>query len=152
MGNMTLSQAASSESHLATRNARAGRHDQVDERVVPYLIGITPPVATVGLTEEQARDARYDVGTHVQTYRDVCPAGNVAGEPAGLFKIVLDKTSAALLGADALGSGSPELVQRVAFALRANLTLRETGASPFTYPGLSEVAWYALRPHPGDPM
>jgi pyruvate/2-oxoglutarate dehydrogenase complex dihydrolipoamide dehydrogenase (E3) component len=151
VGNMKLSQTASSEGQLAARNALTGRHDHVDERVVPYLIGLTPPVATVGLTEEEARDDGHDVGTHVQTYKDVCPAGNVVGEPVGLFKVVFDKTTGRLLGAHAFGSSSPELVQQIAFALRANLTLREAGASLFTFPGLSEVVWYALRPHPGDP-
>lgn len=151
-GAMKLSQTASSEGQMAARNAVLGRHDEIDERVVPYLVGLTPPVAAVGLTEEEARDAGHQVGTHRQSYKDVCPAGNVVGEPVGFFKVVFDAETGELLGAHAFGAGAPELVQQVAFALRGNLTLREAGATLVTFPGLCEVVWYALRPHPGDPL
>ena len=151
-GATKLSQTASSEGQLAARNAVLGRRDEVDERVVPYLIGLTPPVAAVGLTEEEARDTGYEVGTHKQSYKDVCPAGKVVGEPVGFFKVVFDAKTGKILGAHAFGAGSPELVQQVAFALRGNLTLRDAGASLFMFPGLCEVVWYALRPHPGDSL
>ena len=148
---MRLSQTASSEGQQAAHNAVLGRRDEVDERIVPYFIGLAPPVAAVGLTEEQARAAGFEVGTHKQPYKDVCPAGNVVGEPVGFFKVVFDAKTGKLLGAHAFGAGSPELVQQVAFALRGGLTLREAGATLFMFPGLCEVVWYALRPHPGDP-
>ena len=150
-GATKLSQTASSEGQRAARNAVLGRRDEIDERVVPYFVGLTPPVAAVGLTEEQARAAGYEVGTHKQPYKDVCPAGNVVGEPVGFFKVVFDAKTGMLLGAHAFGAGSPELVQQVAFALRGGLTLREAGATLVMFPGLCEVVWYALRPHPGDP-
>lgn len=151
-GALKLSQTASSEGQIAARNAVLGLREEIDERVVPYLIGLTPPVAAVGLTEEEARTAGYEVGTHMQPYQDVCPAGNVVGEPVGFFKVVFDAKTGRLLGAHVFGAGSPELVQQVAFALRGNLTLREAGTSLFMFPGLCEVVWYALRPRPGDPL
>jgi pyruvate/2-oxoglutarate dehydrogenase complex dihydrolipoamide dehydrogenase (E3) component len=146
-----LTQIASYEGRLAARNALSGQTEPVTERIVPYLIGLTPPAAAVGLTEEEAHVAGYPVGVHRQAYREVCPAGNVVGEADGLFKVVYDATSGVLLGAHAFGAGAPELVQQVAFALQGGLTLRQAGTALFTFPGLSEVVWYALRPHPGDP-
>jgi pyruvate/2-oxoglutarate dehydrogenase complex dihydrolipoamide dehydrogenase (E3) component len=146
-----LTQIASYEGKLAARNALSGQVLELNERIVPYLIGLSPPVAAVGLTEEAARDAGYQVGVHRQAYREVCPAGNVVGEPEGFLKVVFDATSGKLLGAHAFGSGSPELVQQIAFAMLGGLTLRQAGAALYTFPGLSEVVWYALRPHPGDP-
>jgi pyruvate/2-oxoglutarate dehydrogenase complex dihydrolipoamide dehydrogenase (E3) component len=151
-GTLKLSQIASSEGQLVARNALSGKVTELGERVVPYLIGLTPPVAAVGLSEEEARDAGYTVGVHRQTYREVCPAGNVVGEPEGFLKVVFDTASGKLLGAHAFGSGSPELVQQIAFAMVGGLTLRQAGAALYTFPGLSEVVWYALRPHPGDPV
>jgi len=150
-GALKLSQIASSEGRLVAHNALSGTVSGFDERVVPYLIGLTPPVAVVGLTEEEARAAVPPVGIHRQTYREVCPAGNVVGEPDGFLKVVFDATSGKLLGAHAFGSGAPELVQQIAFAMLGGLTLRQAGNALFTFPGLSEVVWYALRPHPGDP-
>ena len=151
-GTLKLSQIASSEGQLVARNALSGKVMEINERIVPYLIGLTPPVAAVGLTEQEARDAGYTVGVHRQTYREVCPAGNVVGEPEGFLKVVFDATSSKLLGAHAFGSGSPELVQQISFAMLGGLTLRQAGAALYTFPGLSEVVWYALRPHPGDPV
>ena len=124
-GTLELSQIASSEGQLVARNALSGKVTELGERVVPYLIGLTPPVAAVGLTEEEARNAGYTVGVHRQTYREVCPAGNVVGEPEGFLKVVFDATSGKLLGAHAFGSGSPELVQQIAFAMLGGLTLRQ---------------------------
>jgi pyruvate/2-oxoglutarate dehydrogenase complex dihydrolipoamide dehydrogenase (E3) component len=151
-GALKLSQIASSEGKLVARNALSGHVMELNERIVPYLIGLTPPVAVVGLTEEEAQDAGYKVGVHRQTYREVCPAGNVVGEPEGFLKVVFDAASGKLLGAHAFGSGSPELVQQIAFAMLGGLTLRQAGAALYTFPGLCEVVWYALRPHPGDPV
>lgn len=66
---------ASSEGQLVARNALSGKVIEINECIVPYLIGLTPPVAAVGLSEEEARDAGYTVGVYRQTYREACPAG-----------------------------------------------------------------------------
>jgi dihydrolipoamide dehydrogenase len=150
-GARKLTQIASYEGKLAVHNALTGQASAIDERVVPYLIGLTPPMASVGLSEEEARTAGYAVGVHRQTYRDVCPAGNVVGEPEGLLKVVFDTATGTLLGAHAFGANAPELIQQLSFAILGKLTLRQAGAALYTFPGLCEVVWYALRPHPGDP-
>jgi pyruvate/2-oxoglutarate dehydrogenase complex dihydrolipoamide dehydrogenase (E3) component len=150
-GAKQLSQIATEEGSVAAKNALRNRMEPIDERIVPFLIGLTPPVASVGLTEEQAQSAGYTVGVHRQNYADVCPAANVVGEPEGFLKIVFDAESTELLGAHAFGAGSPEMIQQVAFALQGKMTLKQAFRSLYIFPGLSEVLWYALRPRPGDP-
>ena len=150
-GAKQLSQIATEEGPVATRNALRNRMEAIDERIVPFLIGLTPPVASVGLSEEQAQAAGYIVGVHRQNYADVCPAANVVGEPEGFLKIVFDAESTELLGAHAFGAGSPEMIQQVAFALQGKMTLKQAFRTLYIFPGLSEVLWYALRPRPGDP-
>lgn len=109
-GAKQLSQIATEEGPVATRNALLNRMEPIDERIVPFLVGLTPPVASVGLTEEQAQAAGYGVGVHRQNYADVCPAANVVGEPEGFLKIVFDAESTELLGGHAFGAGSPEMI------------------------------------------
>lgn len=150
-GAKQLSQIATEEGPVAARNALRNRMEAIDERIVPFLVGLTPPVASVGLSQEQARAVGYTVGAHRQNYADVCPAANVVGEPEGFLKIVFDAESTELLGAHAFGAGSPEMIQQVAFALQGKMTLKQAFRSLYIFPGLSEVLWYALRPRPGDP-
>lgn len=150
-GAAKLSMVAQYEGRLAARNALGREPQPLNEEIVPYMIGLTPPVAAVGLTEEQARAAGYLVGVHRQTYASVCPVGNVIGEPEGLVKIVFDATSGRLLGAHVFGTGAPELAQQVAVALHGRLTLKQAGGAIYVFPGLTYVMQEALRPRPGDP-
>jgi dihydrolipoamide dehydrogenase len=145
-----LSQVATDEGITAARNALLGQDQQVNESIVPFFVGLTPPAAAVGMTEKEAREAGYAVGIHRQDYASVCPAANVDGEPEGFVKIVFDLKSGLLLGAHIFGARSPELVQQVAFALHARMTIQHASMTPFVFPGVSEVLWYALRPRPGE--
>jgi pyruvate/2-oxoglutarate dehydrogenase complex dihydrolipoamide dehydrogenase (E3) component len=149
-GAPALSQVASHEGALAARNALTGAGREIAERIVPFLIGLTPPAAGVGLTEAQARTLSPDVGVHHQTYAEVCPAANVDGEPEGFVKVIFEASTGKLLGAQAFGARSPELMQQFAFALHAGMTLGQAAEALFVFPGISEVLWYALRPRPGD--
>lgn len=96
--------------------------------MVPYLVGLTPPVAGVVLTEEQARDQGLSLEVHRQDYRDVCPVGNVVGEPEGFVKILGEAGSGRILGAHAVGARSPELIQGMAFAMTGGLSVAQAAA------------------------
>ena len=149
-GAPALSQVASHEGALAARNALTGAAQKVSEEIVPFLIGLTPPAAAVGLTQTQAQAAGYTIGVHHQRYADVCPAAHVDGEPEGFVKVIFESTTGRLLGAQAFGARSPELMQQFAFALHATMTISQAAESLFVFPGISEVLWYALRPRPDD--
>ena len=151
VGAPQLSMVAQHEGRLAARNALTGSVQPLNERIVPYLLASTPPVASVGLTEQAARVAGHAVGVHRQDYANVCPVANVIGEPDGLVKIVFDTKTGELLGAHVFGAGAPELVQQVALALLGRLSLKDVGAAIFVFPGLTYVMQEALRPRRGDP-
>jgi len=137
---------------LAAQNALRGRNRPFDDRLVPYIVGLSPTVAAAGMSEEQATAQGRSVGTHRTDYAEVCPATNVEGESVGFLKIVFDSQTGELLGAHGFGSGSAELVQQMAFAIRGGLSLAEAGDLLFVFPGLSQVTEYVLRPRPGDPQ
>ncbi|MEX1092963.1 MAG: NAD(P)/FAD-dependent oxidoreductase [Acidimicrobiia bacterium] len=149
-GAPALSQVASHEGALAAHNALTGAGEDLGEEIVPFLIGLTPPAAAVGLGEAQARAAGHAVGVHLQAYSEVCPAAHVEGEPEGFVKVVFDSSTGKLLGAQAFGARSPELMQQFAFALHAGMSIDQGGRALFVFPGISEVLWYALRARPGD--
>jgi pyruvate/2-oxoglutarate dehydrogenase complex dihydrolipoamide dehydrogenase (E3) component len=140
-GAQALTQVASHEGGLAARNALTGAGGDLGEHIVPYLIGITPPAAAVGLGEDQAREAGYDAGVHHQPYAEVCPAGNVDGEPEGFIKVIFDRPTGKLLGAQAFAARSPELIQQFAFALHAGMTTGQAGEALYVFPGITEALW-----------
>ncbi len=145
-GAYQLSPVATRQGTIAAGNALQNGQDTFEDRVVPYLVGLTPPAAGVGLSEEQAREQGIDVVVHRQDYEGVCPVGNVEGEPEGFVKIVAEAAGGRILGAHAVGAGSPELIQQVAFAMLGNLTLKRAAGALFVFPGLSQALQHALAP------
>ena len=147
-GAYQLSPVATKQGTMVAGNALRGEQAAFDDRVVPYLVGHTPPVAGVGLTEEQAREQGLDVEVHRQDYRDVCPVGNVVGEPEGFVKILGEAGSGRILGAHAVGAGSPELIQGMAFAMTGGLTVAQAAGTLSVFPGLTQALQHALMPKP----
>ena len=149
-GSPQLSPIASHGARHAARNALLGRSDPFDESLVPYIVGLTPTVAGVGLTKQGAVELGIEIFEHTQSYASVCPAANVVGEPEGFIKLIFSHNDRRLLGAHAFGASAGELVQQMAFPIRAKLTLPELAEMLFVFPGLSQVLEYAVRPRPGD--
>ncbi len=147
-GAYQLSPVATKQGTMVAGNALRGEQAAFDDRVVPYLVGLTPPVAGVGLTEEQARDQGLGLEVHRQDYRDVCPVGNVVGEPEGFVKILGEAGSGRILGAHAVGAGSPELIQGMAFAMTGGLSVAQAAGTLSVFPGLTQALQHALMPKP----
>jgi len=145
-GAYQLSPVATQQGMMAAGNALRGGQAAFDDRVVPYLVGLTPPVAGVGLTDDQARDQGLEFEVHRQDYKDVCPVGNVVGEPEGFVKVLAEAGSGRILGAHAVGAGSPELIQGMAFAMTGGLTLAQAAGTLSVFPGLSQALQHALMP------
>jgi pyruvate/2-oxoglutarate dehydrogenase complex dihydrolipoamide dehydrogenase (E3) component len=152
IGARQLSMVAMYEGKLAARNAVLGDPVPMDERIIPYLIGTSPPVASVGMTEEEVRSSGRAVGVHRQEFANVCSVAKVIGEPEGLIKVLFDAHSGELLGAHAFGAGAPELVQELAFAMHGRMTLRQAASAIVAFPGFSFALVELLKPRPDDPQ
>lgn len=150
-GARQLTMVAQYEGKLVAYNALHSSPRQMDERIVPWLIGTSPPIAGVGFTDDEAQAAGHRIGSHKLEYSKVCPVANVAGESEGLAKVIFDADTGALIGAHIFGAGAPELVQQVAFAMHAGMTLRQAGSTIFLFPSLTYVLQRLLLPQPGDP-
>ncbi|MGB8411845.1 MAG: hypothetical protein WCE23_03370 [Candidatus Binatus sp.] len=62
------------------------------------MIGTSPPIAGVGVTDEETRGAGHQIGSHKLEYSKVCPAADVMGEPDGIAKVIFDADSGLILG------------------------------------------------------
>ena len=82
---------------LAVRNALNGDAHRYDATAMPAVTFTDPQVATVGLTEKEAREQGKDVKTSVLGLEHV-PRALATRDTRGLNKLVADKTTDRLLG------------------------------------------------------
>lgn len=107
---------------------------------VPNTLFITPPLARVGLTERQARDAGVCIkvaSSPVAKLATVARARIVA-ETEGMMKVVVDADNDQILGATLLSYDSHEVVNTVALAMRHGITASDLRDAIYTHPSMTE--------------
>lgn len=105
---------------IAADNALKGNHRKLDLTVLPQVIFTDPQIATVGLTEAQARAQGHDVKVANLPLEHV-PRALAARDTRGLIKLVADQSSDRLLGAHVLAAEGGEVIQTAALALAAGV-------------------------------
>jgi dihydrolipoamide dehydrogenase len=115
----------------------------LDPRNIPSCTYCRPQVASVGLGEEAAKAAGYEV--RVGRFPFVGNGKAVAlGEPEGLVKTVFDGKTGELLGAHMVGAEVTELIQGYAIAKTLETTEAELIRTIFPHPTLSETMHEAV--------
>jgi dihydrolipoamide dehydrogenase len=110
----------------------------MDKAKIPGCTYCHPQVASVGLTEDNAKAAGHDV--KVGRFPFVGNGKAIAlGEPEGLVKTVFDATTGQLLGAHMVGAEVTELIQGFVVAMNLETTEEDLMHSVFPHPTLSEM-------------
>jgi glutathione reductase (NADPH) len=93
---------------------------KVDYSCIPSAVFSHPPLAGVGLTEGEARNALGSVKVYTADFR---PMKNVlaARNERALYKIIVDAASEKIVGAHMIGPDAPEILQVLAIAVKAGL-------------------------------
>lgn len=117
---------------LAAKNAMNGNTLSYDNSVMPAVVFSDPQVASVGLTEAQAKAACHEVVTSVLGLKHV-PRALAARDTRGLIKLVADKNSKKLLGAHIIAPEGADSIQTAAMALKMGMTYDDLGAMIFPY-------------------
>ena len=117
---------------LAAKNALNGNSLRYDNSAMPAVVFTDPQVASVGLTEAQARAAGHDVRTSVLSLDNV-PRALAARDTRGLIKLVADRGSRKLLGAHILAPEGADSIQTAAMAIRGGLTIDDLAEAIFPY-------------------
>ncbi len=120
-----------------------------DYRMMPRATFCSPQVASFGLTEQQARDAGYDVKVAKFPFSANGKA-NGLGEPIGFVKLVADAEHLELLGGHLIGPDVSELLPELTLAQKWDLTALEAARNVHTHPTLSEAlqeAFHGLAGH-----
>jgi dihydrolipoamide dehydrogenase len=110
----------------------------MDRRLIPGCTYCSPQIASVGLTEQAAKEKSLDV--RVGRFPFVGNGKAIAlGEDQGLVKVIFDKKTGALLGAHMVGAEVTELIQGYVVAMNLETTEEELMHTVFPHPTLSEM-------------
>ena len=105
---------------------------------IPGCTYSQPQIASVGLTEEQAKTAGLNLKVGRFPFK-VNGKAIASGETEGLVKTIFDADTGALIGAHMLGAEVTEMIQGFALAITLEATEAELHATVFPHPTMSEA-------------
>ena len=137
VGGLMLAHKAMVDGRVAAENACGGGR-AVDYRSVPNVIFTRPEVASVGLTEAQARHGGADVKV-AQFPFSANPRARILGETDGLVKLVCEAESGVVLGVHLMGPHATDLIGEGALAVQLRATADDLAWTTHAHPTLPEA-------------
>jgi dihydrolipoamide dehydrogenase len=125
------------------------RPEPLDYSAIPGCTYCQPQVASVGMTEEQAKAAGHEVTIGRFPFRPLGKAVAI-GETEGLVKLIFDAKYGELLGAHILGSEATELIAELVLAKRLEATGKSILGTVHAHPTLSEAIMEAAAAAYGE--
>jgi len=137
VGGPMLAHKAMVDGRVAAENACGGTR-AVDYRSVPNVIFTRPEVASVGLTEAQARQQGADVKV-AQFPFSANPRARILGETDGLAKLVCEAGTGVVLGVHLMGPHATDLIAEGALAVQLGATADDLAWTTHAHPTLPEA-------------
>ncbi|WP_170006496.1 mercury(II) reductase [Bacillus fonticola] len=128
---------AAYEGGVVVENAIGSANKKADLRFVPGVTFTNPSIATVGLTELQAKDQGYDVKTSVLPL-DSVPRALVNRETNGVFKLVVDNQTQKILGAHVVAENAGDVIYGATLAVQFGVTADDLKNTMAPYLTMSE--------------
>jgi len=139
-----LAHVASAEGILAADHIAGRDAHPVDYDKIPNCTYCSPEVASVGLTEQKARDAGYSVKVGQFPFSAIAKA-MILGESDGFIKIVSDEAYDEVLGVHIIGPKATELVAEACLGMKLETTVEEIAKTVHAHPTLSEAMMEAAH-------
>ena len=146
-----LAHKASHEGVAVVEGIAGVGHGGIDYNNIPNVTYCHPEVASVGLTEAQAREKGYDIEIGVFPF-SANGRARTAGETEGFVKIIRDKKYSELLGAHIVGSHASELIAEIVVGRHLETTVEEMDRAIHPHPTLSESIGEAALAALGRPI
>jgi dihydrolipoamide dehydrogenase len=145
-GKYMLAHAASHEGIVAAENA-SGKNAKMDYRFIPKCVYSEPAVASVGMTEEEARSEHKDIKIGKVSFT-ASSKSLIEDEREGFIKLIAD-SSGRVLGAHIIGSEATEMIGEAALAITKGMKMDDIittiHAHPTIYESMGEAAANALK-------
>jgi mycothione reductase len=137
-GKAMFRHAANVQALVAAMNGLDGADVEMDYRAIPHAIYSSPQIASVGLTEAQAREAGHEVMTLLTPYSSVAK-GAALDEKDGFTKVIMKRGTDTILGFHIIGPYAPMLIQEVVNAMQSGGHLDEIARGIHIHPELTEL-------------
>ncbi|HWG91221.1 MAG TPA: dihydrolipoyl dehydrogenase [Candidatus Thermoplasmatota archaeon] len=133
-----LAHKASKEGIVAVHHLSGDKGAALDYQALPWAIFVDPEVATVGMTEEQAKAKGHEVATARFPFAAVGRAQST-NEGDGFVKMVVDKKTDLVLGVHIVGPDASNLIAEAALAIEMGATAMDLAETIHTHPTLPEA-------------
>jgi dihydrolipoamide dehydrogenase len=142
-GKSLLAHVASMQGLVAAANATGGQ-ETMDYSAIPNCIYTDPEIASVGLTEPQAKEQGRSVKVGRFPFGGLGKAMCV-GETAGMVKVVADAETDQVLGVGIVGPHATDLIAEGVLAVRHGLTTKQVAQAIHAHPTLPEAVGEAMH-------
>ncbi len=132
----------------------AGEPSELDYQALPAAIFTDPEIATVGLTEQQAREQGYDPKVGKFPFAANGRALTLGEEvpPPGQVKVVADRATGLLLGVHVVGPEAATLIAEATLAIEMGASAEDIALTIHTHPTLPEALPEAAEAAVGKPL
>ena len=130
-------------SHVAHNIFNPDQKVAVDYHAMPHAIFASPQVASVGLTEQAARERSIDYAVATYDYYNTAYGSSIEDRD-GFVKVLAQPETGEILGCHIIGSYASILIQEVVNAMRLRLTTDAITRSIYVHPALPEVVQRAF--------
>lgn len=136
-----LTPVSSHDSKVVATNILNGNQLRPDYRGVPTVAFTLPPIASVGLCEDAAREQGAKLRVNAAMVPDWQTARRV-GESVYGYKTLIEEESGRILGAHLVGPHVDEIINLFGLAISHDLTAHDLKSTIFAYPtGASDIAY-----------
>ncbi|OUU78954.1 MAG: dihydrolipoyl dehydrogenase [Gammaproteobacteria bacterium TMED78] len=143
VGEPMLAHKATHEGKVAAEVV-SGLKSFFDARVIPSVAYTDPEVASVGLSEDQAKEKNIEYEKGVFPWA-ASGRSLALGRSEGLTKLIIEKGTKKILGAGIVGSNAGDLIVEVGFAIEMDATVDDIGLTIHPHPTLSETIGFAAE-------
>lgn len=136
-GAKALTPPANQQGRTIVQNLVAGElKHRPDYGIVPAAVFTIPPLASIGLTEAEARSRQMDIDVRAGDMSDWGSVRKVCGAAAS-FKLIICNVTDRIVGAHLFGPHAAETINLFALAMKFGLTATDIKSTLFTFPTFS---------------
>ncbi|GIO22351.1 dihydrolipoyl dehydrogenase [Oceanobacillus sp. J11TS1] len=145
-----LAHKASYEAKIAAE-AISGEKSAVDYNAIPAVAFTEPELATVGLSEQAAKDAGYDVKAAKFPFAANGRALSL-NATEGFLKLITRKEDGLIIGGQIAGPNASDMISEIGLAIEAGMTAEDIALTIHAHPTLGEITMEAAEVALGTPI
>lgn len=140
-----------SEEGIAAAEIIAGEHPHINYLAIPNIIYTSPEVASIGLTEAEAKEAGLDLLTGICQFKGNARA-RCQGDTDGFVKVIGDKASGRMIGMHIIAHNASEMIGEGVIAMVQKATVEQIANASHGHPTLTEAIKEACLAALGRPI